>query len=197
MKIQEYFVTSDYLEIIKAKQEAFKAASERLTLIEQAIMSGSKQVDMDYHNAFYDYMRADDEHMKTFLCFLKISYDNMVEKKKTIIFPESDKEKCDYLQKQVEESFNKYYEYYSQLNNITNRYKKEIDKFCSINLSKVPFTQIYLQTVLMGVDQQHASLANKVEQYRNDVLLPLIADCENMLDGNTNNESYEQNTFLS
>ena len=180
MKIEEYILDENFEQNAQQTLKNFEQASSRLTYFEEAIKSKQRGVDIHYYKAYYDYIKADDEHMKTFLHFIKICYDNCKMGKNMMFISKSKVEYFGDIQKRTEAAFDKYYKYYTKLSDMTKKLNEEIKKYNPEDIKKNWFVQFKLQVFVMAVDESHASLANEIEAYRNNEILPILKECDDL-----------------
>ena len=70
MKIDDYELDMEFDRKALETLHRFENASKTLTAFEEAIKSGQRGIDIHYYQAYYDYLKTDDDHMKTFLHFI-------------------------------------------------------------------------------------------------------------------------------
>ncbi len=179
MNIQDYVVSENYIEEAEASLKRYEKASANLTSIEKSIRAGG-EIGINYYKAYLEYIVADNEHMVSFLNFIKCAYDTCQYEKKLSLLNHAKVEKLSNAQSLLDAAFNKYYSYYEDLKILDNELEREIDKYKNIDFSVHHLELMRLHGFLAKIDQKHMIKANEIESYRNKELLPLIEHCEEL-----------------
>lgn len=179
MKIEEYVLDENFDKNAQESLKRFEQASENLSKIEKEIFIGVRNIDVSYYEAYYNYIKADDDHMITFLNFIKICYKNAENGIKLCFYDKRKSEIFENLKNKSEDAFNKYVEYHERLSRVTNNLRVKLDQHSVGELHETDM--INLQIFLMSIDSMHTQIANDAEKYRNEEIMPLLQSCEEEL----------------
>lgn len=192
MNIIDCCFDDDYEEYIRKSFSKREDTSKRLSKIEEDIGSGKKEINSEYYNAYLDYIKADDEHMKTFLYFFKNAYD-MCEKEKLYALPIGNRmEALKDMQKKLSDTFDTYYAAYLYLSDLNKKLEKQILEVGNVSIKENPVKVAELHGFLMVIDAMHTTKANEVEKFRNENMLPLLSLCDDLCDGYNSMEDIEE-----
>jgi len=177
MKIENYIVSENFEELAVNSLHKRDKASKVLTDVENAIRQGIKTVDIEYYEAYLDYMVTDNEHMKTFLDYLKVAYDNFNIGKNIVSI--NKRREVEDLQLQTKNAFDEYYKYYEILSLNQEILKVAVGQYQSVDFSKTPFALLELHKVLEECDRTHITVHTLVENLR-DKTMPILDKCESL-----------------
>ena len=188
MKIQDYKLDLNFDELEADARLKRDTASRELTQITNEIEAETRQLGFDYYNAYHNYIATDTAHLKIFLHFIKCAYDEC-EREKRFVLPESRRESIlTALQDRLSKAFENYYEECEKLDKIEKSLAKELGGNAKLNIKSLSIGVLKLHVFVMCVDSRYSEIANNLEEFRSNEILPLIIDCEKVCIGEDNDQ---------
>jgi len=192
MRIQEYKYNPQTFEfdayrLLKEKT----VADENLRSEEQKIKKDLNNYSLSYFQAYLEYMRTDNEHMGSFLGYLKNEYEMLITEKKNHIKDIDFTKRLEKHINQAEEAFNAYYKIYERLKRNEKTLEEEIKSFKENNIDDSMLNLYMLQLKLMKIDNIHFTVHNAAEEYRSKFGFYFVEECLALRNNGKEYETYQ------
>ena len=186
MKITEFKIRSNFDNLaIKAELE-YQKASRLLTIEEEAIEKGTKEVGKDYHEAFMSYMEKDNIHADYFRDYIKFHYilvlwkalgDGLDTSNSNVLMARAKQ-----LKETLEMYFASYDEIYTELKENEEAMRNILKEVKGLFLLRNPFVSIEYASGLMRHNAIHCHLHEKITSLRDDVIIPFFDKCSDYIE---------------
>ena len=180
------------------EEEAYKAllkreeAEKKLTIEEKKTKKNIKNLSLNYYKAFLEYMHADNEHMATFLAYLKHEHE-MLQRTQLLFFNNEELSQRFYKKiRTAEDMFNAYMSSYENLKEAEYELKEAIQSFERQMFNEDLVNLMSLHAVLAKVQRGYIFLQNTTEQYRNTFGFPFVEECLALRNIGLEYETYEE-----
>lgn len=193
MKIQNYKYNEKTFE--KEAYELMKkraVADEELTKQEKKAKKDVNNLSLSYYKAYLNYMHQDNQHMGSFLAYLKHEYEML--KKETISHCDDGVtlKKLNDLTAKIEKSFDFYYQLYNCLKTGEFEFREAIKSFEDQKFRENCENLMSLHMLLSGLTQQDLKVHNIAENYRDQVAFPLVEECLRTRNNGLEFETYQE-----
>jgi len=151
-------------------------ADNNLKRQERLLKKDVRNISLDYYKAYLNYMHQSNEHMASFLAYLKHEYE--MSRRTTILFF-NDEEMLNALNNNIEKlkkSFKFYCELYDNLKQIEFELKETIDSFEANKFKEDAINLLTIHSVLEKLSTQDLIVQNTAELYRDRIAFPLIEE---------------------
>lgn len=151
-------------------------ASEELTRQEKIAKKDPINISLAYYKAYLNYMHEDNEHMGSFLGYIK--HEHEMAKKEIVLCSEKgeESEKFNSIVETLEKAFDFYYKLYDCLKRGEFELKEAIESFENQKFKQDCMNLFSLHMLLSGLTQQDVRIHNVAENYREQVAFPLVEE---------------------
>ena len=193
MKIENYkynkesFEQEGYELLIK-----FDEANDRLKKQEGFIKKDVNNMSLSYFKAYLNYMRAGNEHMASFMPYLKHEYEMLNVLMNTNGNDSEIRNQANMLIDKIKTAFDFYGDLHKQLKEIEFDLKEAIESFESNKFKEDLLNLFTLQTLLQKLSIKDYIINKNAELYREQFAFPLVEECLKFRNKGKKFETYQE-----